>query len=141
MQASLPVVEAWVDGACVPNPGHGGWGAVLSCNGHEKEFWGPQEHSESFEHQTNNRMELIAAIEALKALKEPCEIRIYSDSAYLIYTMQRRYSKGTNLDLWQILEEVSAPHVVEWIKIKGHQGKNIRPHFLAERAASKGKQL
>jgi ribonuclease HI len=124
-------VEAIVDGACDPNPGRGGWGAVLTCGKYKKRLWGPQKHPDSFRHQTNNRMELIAAIEALSALKKPCSVRIYSDSAYLINTMNQVYTKGRNLDLWHQLESAAQDHSVEWIKATRAQTREA--HLLANK--------
>lgn len=124
-------VSIYTDGACSGNPGPGGWGAVLIYNGHKKEISGRVEETT-----TNNRMELIAVIEALKALKEPCKVKVYSDSAYLINAFRQgwidrwqkngwlnsRKEKVENTDLWQALLDLTAVHRVEWHKIKGHDG-------------------
>ena len=121
-------VTIYTDGACSGNPGPGGWGAVLLFNGFRREISG-------FEPQTtNNRMELTAAIEALSALKEPCEVRLYSDSSYLVNAFSQRWLAGwqrrgwiksdkkpvENTDLWKRLLELTGVHSVEWIKVKGH---------------------
>ncbi len=98
--------------------------------GHEREMWGPQEHPDSFEHQTNNRMEIIAAIEALRALKRPCKVRLHSDSQYVIGTMTLGWSRGKNKDLWDTLDEAANRHEVEWAKVKTHEGRNLRCHAL-----------
>lgn len=124
-------VTIYTDGACSGNPGPGGWGAVLIYNGHNKEISGKVEETT-----TNNRMELLAVIEALKALKEPCQVEIHSDSAYLINAFQQKWiekwqkngwlnskkEQVENIDLWKALLELAAVHQVEWIKVKGHEG-------------------
>ncbi|MGB9791988.1 MAG: ribonuclease HI [Thermacetogeniaceae bacterium] len=136
-------VVIYTDGACSGNPGPGGWAAVLIYNGHRKEISGGAEET------TNNRMELTAVIEALKALKEPCKVRVYSDSAYLINAfnqgwierwqkngwMNSKKEKVENVDLWKALLELTAVHEVEWHKIKGHDGDafNERCDELARR--------
>lgn len=128
-----PEVEAWIDGGCEPNPGLGAWGVLLECNGTTKELWGPQEYPESFQHQTNQRMEIIAAIEALTALKTPCKVKIMSDSQYVVGTMTNGWRRRANLDLWQTLDVACKGHEVEWVKVKAHQGKNLRAHALVMR--------
>lgn len=121
-------VEIYTDGACSGNPGPGGWGAILMHQGREKEISGSEEYS------TNQRMELQAAIEALKALKFPCRVKLYSDSAYLINAFQEKWINKwqqngwlnfkkepiENQDLWKQLVELTRKHEVEWIKVEGH---------------------
>ncbi len=121
-------VEIYTDGACSGNPGPGGWAAILLAKGKEKELSGYEEST------TNNRMELTAAIEGLKALKVPCRVRIYSDSAYLVNTFNLKWidnwrnngwknsskSPVSNIDLWQSLDELNNRHEILWIKVKGH---------------------
>ncbi|MBE7089120.1 MAG: ribonuclease HI [Clostridiales bacterium] len=121
-------VILYTDGACSGNPGVGGWGAVLIYKGHEKEIFGAQEQT------TNNRMELTAVIEGLKCLKEPCEVEVYSDSAYTVnafvngwvYAWQQNDWKKAdnkqviNIDLWQELLSLTKIHKVEFFKVKGH---------------------
>ncbi len=121
-------VTIYTDGACSGNPGPGGWGAVLMFNEFRKEMSG-------FEPQTtNNRMELTAAIVALSALKEPCEVKLYSDSAYLVNAFQQKWLDNwqkrnwvksdkkpvENQDLWKELLRLTGIHTVTWIKVKGH---------------------
>ncbi len=121
-------VTIYTDGACSGNPGPGGWGAVLMFNEFRKEMSG-------FEPQTtNNRMELTAAIVALNALKEPCEVSLYSDSAYLVNAFQQKWLDNwqkrnwiksdkkpvENQDLWKELLRLTRIHKVTWIKVKGH---------------------
>lgn len=121
-------VIIYTDGACSGNPGKGGWGAILKFGEHEKEFSGFEELT------TNNKMELTAAIEALNRLKEPCEVELYSDSAYLINCFEKRWLEGwkakgwinsskepvKNIDLWKELDRLNKIHKITWIKVKGH---------------------
>lgn len=122
-------IEIYTDGACSGNPGPGGWGAVLRFNGSEKEIKGGEADS------TNNRMELMAAISALRALKEPCKVDLYTDSSYVrdgigkwMIGWKRNGWKTAdkkpvkNLELWQMLDEARLPHLVTWHWIKGHAG-------------------
>lgn len=121
-------VIIYTDGACSGNPGPGGWGAILMYKGKKLELSGYEAHT------TNNRMELMAPIQALSRLKEPCAVKIYSDSAYLVNAFRqgwldnwqrRNWLKSDkkaveNQDLWKQLLEYVAIHRVEWIKVKGH---------------------
>lgn len=122
-------VEVYTDGACSGNPGPGGWGLVMTCDSKTKKSSGFQSET------TNNRMELQAAIEALKLLKKPCHVILYSDSSYVIKGMKEwvygwrkngwRTSANKqvkNADQWQELYELSIQHNVDWIWIKGHAG-------------------
>ena len=121
-------VQIYTDGACSGNPGKGGWGAILLFGGKEKELSG-------FDPQTtNNRMELTAAIEGMKALKYPCEVELYSDSTYLVNAFKSDWltkwklngwrtsnkKEVLNRDLWEQLDDLSRVHKVAWIKVKGH---------------------
>lgn len=126
-------VEIYTDGACSGNPGPGGWGAILMHQGREKEISGTDEYT------TNQRMELQAAIEALKALKTDCQVKLYSDSAYLINAFQKRWLEKwqnngwlnfkkepiENQDLWKQLVELTKQHQVEWIKVEGHADNDL----------------
>lgn len=121
-------VSVYTDGACSGNPGPGGWGAILKYGEHEKEIAGFEDDT------TNNRMELTAALEALKCLKEQCEIDLYSDSSYLVnsfnngwvYNWSRNGWKTAgkedvkNIELWKQLLELNRFHKINWIKVKGH---------------------
>src|ERR1700755_1491081 len=122
-------VEIFTDGACRGNPGPGGWAALLRYRGGEKELSGDEPNT------TNNRMEMMAAIAGLEALKRPCRVRLYSDSHYLrdgitkwIHGWKWRDLGATdkqrvkNVDLWQRLEEAAARHVVTWEWVRGHAG-------------------
>ncbi len=133
-------VEVYTDGACSGNPGPGGWGAILRWNGNEKELKGGEAQT------TNNRMELMAAISALSALKQPCIVDLYTDSVYVrdgigswIEGWKRNGWKTAakkpvkNVELWQALDEVRQQHQVTWHWIKGHAGhpENERADELA----------
>lgn len=122
-------VEIFTDGACRGNPGPGGWGAVLRYHGVEKTLNGAERLT------TNNRMELMAAIMALEALRKPCKVELTTDSQYLrkgitewLANWKRRgwrtadKSPVKNIDLWQRLEAAAAPHQVAWHWVKGHAG-------------------
>lgn len=137
-------VQIWTDGACSGNPGPGGWGAVLRCNGSEKELSGVEAET------TNNRMELMAAIQALETLKRPCRVELTTDSNYVRQGMTewlpRWQANGwktaarkpvKNEDLWRRLIVASAPHEVQWSWVRGHSGhpENERADRLATEAA------
>ncbi|MGB8601271.1 MAG: ribonuclease HI [Rhizomicrobium sp.] len=136
-------VEIFTDGACSGNPGPGGWAAILRAGPHEKEISGGDKAT------TNNRMELMAAIEAFKALKGPCDVTIHTDSRYVLdgatkwmknwkrngwKTADKKPVK--NDDLWQALEIAAAPHAVKWNWVHGHSGhpENERCDALARAA-------
>jgi len=137
-------VEIFTDGACKGNPGKGGWGAVMRMGHHEKELSGGERDT------TNNRMELMAAIQALNALKEPCRVTLHSDSKYVldgitkwVFGWQKNGWKTAdrkpvkNGDLWIALVDAVKPHRVEWVWVKGHDGhpENERADKLASDAA------
>ena len=121
-------VTIYTDGSCSGNPGNGGWGAILMHAGRKKELSGRERET------TNNRMELMAAIMALKQLKVPCEVDLYSDSAYMVNAfvlgwLENWKSNGfrgadkkpiKNLELWKELIELTEKHKVTFIKVKGH---------------------
>ena len=136
------IVDIYTDGACRGNPGPGGWGAILRAGGHEKELWGGEAAT------TNNRMELLAVIRALDAIKRPVSARVHSDSQYVlkgisewIHGWKRNGWKTAdkkpvkNADLWQLLDEQARRHTLEWIWVKGHAGhpENERADALANR--------
>ena len=136
-------VVIYTDGACSGNPGPGGWGSVLMYNGHRREMSGGERET------TNNRMEMMAVIEALEALKRPCKIILHTDSIYVMKGMtewlaqwKRRDWKTAakkpvkNVDLWQRLDEAIARHDVQWQWVKGHAGipENERADELARNA-------
>jgi len=136
-------VVIYTDGACSGNPGPGGWGSILMYNGHRRELSGGEPAT------TNNRMEMMAVIEALEALKRSCRIVIHTDSTYVMKGMtewmdnwKRRGWKTAdkkpvkNVDLWQRLDEAMTRHDVEWRWVRGHSGipENERADELARQA-------
>ncbi len=142
------LVEIYTDGACDPNPGPGGWAALLRSGKQEKEISGSEVNT------TNNRMELTAAIEALRALKQPCRVIFYTDSEYLkrgitewLPGWRRRQwrRKGgalANIDLWQALDAALQPHQIDWHWVRGHAGhpENERVDQLAREASWRAKK-
>lgn len=139
-------VEIWTDGACRGNPGPGGWGAVLRFNGTEKELSGGERET------TNNRMELMAAIQALETLKRPCRVHLITDSNYvrqgITEWLPRWRANGwrtaarkpvKNADLWQRLADAAERHQVKWSWVRGHSGhpENERADGLATAAAAR----
>ena len=143
MPTDCEAVEIWTDGGCKPNPGPGGWAAILSFRGHEREFSGAERAT------TNNRMELTAATEALERLTRPCHVILHTDSEYLRNGVTRwhtgwvrrnwRNAAGdpvANMDLWQRLLAAAARHEIEWRWVRGHSGDvmNERVDRLATEA-------
>jgi ribonuclease HI len=138
-------INIYTDGACKGNPGPGGWGAVLECDGEEKELYGGERAT------TNNRMELTAVIEALAALKRPCRIVLHTDSQYVqkgITEWLRGWkARGwrtaakepvKNVDLWKKLDEAVQDHHIRWVWVKGHSGHdgNERADALANKGVA-----
>lgn len=137
-------VTIFTDGACSGNPGPGGWGAVLLYGEHVREMSGYEDET------TNQRMELLAAINSLQALKEPCAVELVSDSAYMINAFEQRWfdrwqkngwlnaqkKPVENRDLWEKLLKLAEVHEIKWIKVKGHSGNfyNERCDELARKA-------
>jgi len=121
-------VTIYTDGACSGNPGAGGWGAILMCDGKMKEFSGFDPET------TNNKMELTAVIVALSKLKKPCTVDLYSDSAYVVNALNQGWLENwknngwrgsdkkpvKNIELWEQLDELLKVHTVNFIKVKGH---------------------
>jgi len=137
-------VTIHTDGGCAPNPGPGGWGVILQWGGHTRELKGGEPHT------TNNRMELTAAIEGLRALKEPCAVEVITDSEYVkngitawLPNWKRRNwmtsqkKPVVNQDLWEELDELAAKHQTRWSWTKGHasHADNNRCDELAQTAA------
>ncbi len=137
------VVEIFTDGACSGNPGPGGYGAILRYGEHVKEISGGERAT------TNNRMEMMAAIEALRQLKRPCRVKLFTDSDYLVKGMTQwlpgwikrnwqtiAQKPVLNRDLWETLAALTQPHQVEWEWVKGHDGhpENERCDQLARNA-------
>ncbi|NMB46122.1 MAG: ribonuclease HI [Firmicutes bacterium] len=141
---TLPEVVIYTDGACSGNPGPGGWAALLMYGPREKEICGYEAHT------TNQRMELLAAIKGLEALRRPCSVHLHSDSAYLINAFHRKWLDKwqhngwltvrkrpiENQDLWKRLVELTTQHEVQWVKVEGHSDDelNNRCDYLAKQA-------
>ncbi|MBV8664933.1 MAG: ribonuclease HI [Burkholderiaceae bacterium] len=136
-------IEIYTDGACKGNPGTGGWGALLIAGEHRKELFGGERNT------TNNRMELRAVIEALNALKRPCDVVVHTDSQYVqkgisewIHGWKARGWKTAakepvkNVDLWRALDEAQGKHKIEWRWVKGHAGHE--GNEAADALANKG---
>ncbi len=142
-----PRVEIFTDGACSGNPGIGGWGVILRYKDKEKELSGGELHT------TNNRMELTAVIEALKALKTKCNITLYTDSKYVMsgitewlenwkqngWKTSNKRGAVKNIDLWQSLDQLVSAHEIRWVWVKGHAGhiENERVDTLARAEVEK----
>src|SRR5450755_1343715 len=148
-RAAEKIVQIYTDGACSGNPGPGGWGAVLSCDGHEKELCGGEPDGT-----TNNRMELMAAIQALESLTRPAIVNLHTDSSYLRNGVTswlpgwkrngwRTAAKQPvkNADLWRRLDAAAARHDVRWLWVKGHAGNPGNEHAdaLANRGMAKAR--
>ena len=147
--AVKPQVTIYTDGACSGNPGPGGWGVLLQFGDHIKELSGSEKKT------TNNRMEITAAVEAFRALKEPCKVDIYTDSEYLKKGITewiqnwkelgwRRGKPGKtrplkNADLWKVLDQAISEHQIHWHWVRGHVGyrENERVDRLARKAMKK----
>lgn len=142
MPSPISRVEIYTDGACRGNPGPGGWGVLLRYNDHEKELYGGEQDT------TNNRMELTAAIEGLKALNKKSNVKLSTDSKYVMQGITEWISNWKrngwrtaakkpvkNADLWETLDALSAQHEIEWEWVKGHAGhpENERADELANK--------
>lgn len=136
-------IEAFTDGACRGNPGPGGWGVLLRYNRHEKRLYGGELET------TNNRMELLAVIKALEALKKQCHVRVTSDSQYVLKGinewMDNWKARGwktankkpvKNVDLWMRLDQLQQNHDIEWVWVKGHSGHS--ENEIADQLANQG---
>jgi ribonuclease HI len=143
IQTPDQTVEIWTDGGCKPNPGPGGWAAILRFGAHTRELSGAEPET------TNNRMELTAAAAALEALRRPCSIILHTDSEYLKNGITRwhtgwvrknwRTAAGDpvkNMDLWRRILDAANPHTIDWRWIRGHSGDpmNTRADELATKA-------
>jgi len=146
---SNDTIEIFTDGACKGNPGVGGWGVLLRVKGKERELFGGEAAT------TNNRMEMMAAIVALETLKRPCQIKLYTDSKYLLQGItewlenwkKRGWKTASkkpvkNEDLWRRLDALVPQHQIEWIWVKGHSGHegNERADVLANRGVESLKE-
>jgi len=151
MSIDKPTVTIYTDGGCEPNPGAGGWGVVLIFEDPKSGKVHTRELSGGAPDTTNNRMELTAAIEALRALKKPCVVELYTDSEYLrrgitewMDNWQRtNFKKGTikNVDLWQTLNAETARHEIHWHWVKGHAGNTYNERVDQLAAAAMRKSL
>lgn len=141
-------VEIFTDGACSGNPGPGGWGTILRAKGQEKELSGGEKQT------TNNQMEMMAVIIGLEALTRPCQVKVTTDSQYVLKGMTewlagwkaKNWKTSTkkpvkNVELWQRLDKAAQPHKIEWQWVRGHQGhpENERADKLAVDARDKMK--
>jgi len=137
------VIDIYTDGACKGNPGPGGWGALLLSGDHSKELFGGELDT------TNNRMEILAAIKALEALKRRSDVKLHTDSKYVkngIQTWIHNWKKNgwktasrkpvKNVELWQRLDELVTQHEIEWVWVKGHSGNE--GNEAADQLANKG---
>jgi ribonuclease HI len=140
---AVPAVNIYTDGACKGNPGPGGWGVLLTCNGEEREMFGGEAST------TNNRMEMMAVIQALGALKRPSKVVLHTDSTYVMKGITewihgwkkkdwRTASKEPvkNVDLWMALDAAVGRHEIEWKWVKGHSGHDGNER--ADRLANQG---
>lgn len=149
-KAEHPVVHIYTDGGCRPNPGTGGWAAILLSGERTKELSGGEVET------TNNRMELMAAIEALRALKRPCHVQMHTDSQYVrngITSWMTKWKRNgwkaagggavKNKDLWQELDLMTAKHKIQWNWVRGHAGNelNERCDVLASEAIDQAEAL
>ena len=146
--AVISEVTIYTDGACSGNPGPGGWAAILMAGGAKKELSGGERDT------TNNRMELMAVIEGLKALKRPCKVDIYSDSAYVVNAFEQNWigkwmkngwknsakAEVANSDLWKELIYLTSKHNVTFHKVKGHADNEFNNH-CDELAVAEWKRL
>ena len=136
-------IEIFTDGACRGNPGPGGWGALLRFGDDEKELCGGEAET------TNNRMELMAVIQALSALKRPCDVILTSDSTYVLKGIQewmpswkkRGWKTAAkkpvkNVDLWKLLDDAIQGHTIDWLWVKGHSGH--AENEIADQLANRG---
>jgi ribonuclease HI len=143
--ADRPQVTIYTDGSCLGNPGPGGWAAILKYGNHERELLGGEPDT------TNNRMELRAGLEALRALIEPCQVTLFTDSEYMKKGVtewmpnwkrrnwRRKGGKLANVDLWMKLDEEMARHEINWRWVRGHAGNtmNERVDQLARKGIPK----
>ena len=119
-------VTIYTDGACAPNPGRGGWAALLECRNHRKMISGGEKNT------TNNRMEVRAIVEGLKALKKPCLVVVVSDSKYALNCCSGKWNPKSNHDLFAELESLAKKHTIGWDWVRGHNGHEENERVDAE---------
>ena len=115
-KVQLKHVDLYCDGSCLGNPGSGGWAAILVYKQNERCLHGARNNT------TNNQMEITAVIEGLRALKEPCEVTVYTDSQYVVNTITKGWKRNKNIELWNSLDVLLSLHVVNFVWVKGHNG-------------------
>lgn len=127
------MIDIYTDGACIGNPGPGGWAALVIEGRRSQELKGHVENA------TNNQMEILAAIKGLEQTPPGSEVAVHSDSQYLVYTMSRDWKRETNLELWEALDKLVSVRKVSWVWIRGHAGhkENARANLLAKQMAEK----
>lgn len=127
-------IELWTDGSCVPNPGVGGWAAiVIDENDRRTRLFGGEQQS------TNNRMELTAIIEGLQSLDKPCHVTIFTDSQLTMNCAMGKWKRKTNYDLWMKFNDAAARHQIAFRKVKGHA--DIELNELADKLAEQGRLM
>lgn len=129
LEAKATPIEIYTDGACIGNPGAGGWAAIIIEGGVQRELHGGELYT------TNNRMEMMAVIKGLSALPESANVTIVSDSTYVVNTMTRNWKRNANVDLWKLLDEEVVKRDVSWRWVRGHSG-----HPMNEKADSLANQ-
>lgn len=127
------MIDIYTDGACIGNPGPGGWAALVVEGEHSLELKGHAENA------TNNQMEILAAIKGLEQTAPGSEVTVHSDSQYLVYTMSRGWKRETNLELWEKLDKLVSVRKVNWVWVRGHSGhkENAKADLLAKQMAAK----
>lgn len=130
------MIDIYTDGACIGNPGPGGWASLVVEGGRSLELKGRVENA------TNNQMEILAAIKGLEQTPPGSEVTVHSDSQYLVYTMSRGWKREMNLELWQALDKLTSVRKVNWVWVRGHAGhkENARANLLAKQMAEKGEK-
>jgi len=123
------LIEIYTDGACIGNPGSGGWAAIIIEDGTQREVHGREAYT------TNNRMEIMAVINGLSSVPESADVMIVSDSTYVVNTMTRNWKRKANIDLWERLDKETAKRNVKWRWVRGHAG-----HPMNEKADSLANQ-
>ena len=119
------MITIYTDGACLGNPGPGGWGAVITGDGIKRSVHGSNPHT------TNNRMEIMAVVEGLRNISDKSEVAVFSDSTYVINTMTKNWKRNKNKDLWDLLDQEVTSRAVSWHWVKGHSGDLLTRRLTA----------